>query len=103
LESKMSCQICDVCVIGEEYEFSIGICGECSSPVPEKTGIYLGKEDTLHIFEVVQEFTCSGCGTIHDSACFYCGDMNITEEFNIMFHQKESHWVGGRDAKRITE
>lgn len=97
----MSCKF-DSYVIGDVYYMSGGTCMDCGIDVGEYTATYLGMEVNQHKFRV-HNHRCPGCGRNTKFAyadCFPDEGINVTEEFNVMFHNKESHWLGGSNAKR---
>ena len=89
----MGCKICESAEIGYIYEIG-GTCQYCGTR-SENKGEYKGMSGANHVFRLHPSFTCTGCGKLIDYSLMPCKDLiEVTEEFHIMKHRKDSHWVG---------
>lgn len=95
----MSCEICPL-EIGKNYNLLNGSCSDCGEPCESVVGSYMGLfADGYHRFRLHPKFRCRGCGKLREFSRCPCDDMlDVTEEYTVMEHHKESHWIGGQNA-----
>lgn len=94
----MSCDACK-CVIGGNYFLENGTCADCGE-VFSPVGEYIGMSGGYHQFRLHPRVPCPGCGELRYYSLVPCKELDVTEEFNVMFHRKDSHWIGGSNAER---
>lgn len=97
----MSCKVCP-CVVGKSYSLVNAICMGCGDTF-EKVGTYIGLIENVHRFRLHPRIMCPNCSieqSYSDIPCEDFGGWEVTKEFNVMFHRKDSHWIGGSNAER---
>jgi hypothetical protein len=95
----MTCQCCRF-MVGANY-LICGVCADCGIEITDVIGEYLGLFGALHKFRLHPRLLCPGCGNIRlysNVPCTIEGDIDVTEEFQLLSNTKDSHWVGGRHA-----
>lgn len=94
----MSCEICPL-EIGKNYNLLNGSCVDCGYS-KSITGTYRGLfADGYHWFRIHPKYICNGCEKLREFSRIPCDDLiDVTEEYTVMEHHKESHWIGGQNA-----